>query len=695
MKVAEIMHLNPLTLNPEQTIEDAARLFFKHRIYSAPVIDEEGNLIGLFTDRQIYRVINDKKDLSTRVGDVMITRVFTGSPDNSIDDYRERKLSLGSIPVVDAGRLVGIVSTKEISVALYNSFIEKASELDAIINSTHNLIVAVDKNSHITLFNKACERFFGRPAREVIGMDVRDLVPNSGLPDIVRTGRGEPAQKTSLRGRPFLTNRSPIHDDDETIGAVAVLQDISDLENIAGELEHYKSLNNELDQIIEFSFDGMFITDGQGVVLRVNEAFERITGHKRADFLGRTTKEMQKAGKVNRSVTSLVLELKKLLTIVQESNGKILLTTGSPIFDEDGNIFRVVNNVRDLTELENLKQRIEEMEDLSQLYEKQLRTLRLQYTGSDKIVASSTKMKDIVEKVIHLAQFDSTILITGETGTGKELVAELIHDNSSRKDGPFIKVNCGAIPENLLESEIFGYDYGAFTGAKRSGKAGYFQMANGGTIFLDEIGDLPYNVQVKLLRVLQEREIIRVGGEKSLPIDVQVITATNRNLFEMVENKQFREDLYYRLNVVPVVIPPLRERKEDIPVLVKHFTEIFNKKHRLTQTFSPDVLDDFMNYDWPGNVRELQNVVENLLVTSIEDVIGRKELPPRLLGNNSSEVFISGIIPMQYAIDILEKQLIEKAYKQYRTTREMAEALDISAATVVRKAAKYGITKFK
>jgi PAS domain S-box-containing protein/TyrR family helix-turn-helix protein len=529
----------------------------------------------------------------------------------------------------------------------------------------------------------------------MIGMDVRDLVPNSGLPDIVLSGRGEHAQKVLLNGHPFLTNRTPIYADGQIIGAVAVLQDISELESIAGELEHYKKLNDELDKIIECSFDGLFITDGEGVALRANGAFERLTGISRNDCLGRTMKEMEEAGIVDRSVTSLVLEQKGPVTIVQESrNGRIALSTGNPIFDEKGNIFRVVTNIRDLTELESLKQKVEEMEGLSQHYEKQLRALRMQYIGSDKIVAISAKMKDLLGTVIHLAQFESIILITGESGTGKELIAELIHDNSKRKNGPFIKVNCGAIPESLLESELFGYDYGAFTGAKKGGKSGYFQMANGGTLFLDEIGDMPYNLQVKILRVLEDREIVRVGGEKSLPVDVRVIAATNRNLLKMVEEKQFRGDLYYRLNVVPVMIPPLRERKEDIPALLKHFTKMFNKKHKLNKTFSPEVLEKFMACDWPGNVRELQNLVENLMLTTVEPVIRTKNLPSYMnADNNNTEIYISDIIPLQEAIDIVEKQLIEKAYSQYRTTRQMGKALKVSAATIVRKASKYGISK--
>jgi TyrR family helix-turn-helix protein len=297
--------------------------------------------------------------------------------------------------------------------------------------------------------------------------------------------------------------------------------------------------------------------------------------------------------------------------------------------------------------------------------------------------------------VIKLSQYDSTILITGESGTGKELIAEFIHNNSSRENGPFIKVNCGAIPENLLESELFGYDYGAFTGAKKGGKTGYFQMANGGTIFLDEIGDLPYNLQVKLLRVLQNKEIIRVGGEQAFSVDVHIIAGTNRNLLELVQSKKFREDLYYRLSVIPVHIPPLRERKEDIPALVNHFTNLFNKKHQQQKRISPEVIEYFMAADWPGNVRELENMVERLLVTSSNNIVTREDLPENLVkaNSNNQQIAVYGIMPLSEARTILEKQLLENAFAQYPSTRQIARVLKVSAATIVRKAARYGIKK--
>jgi TyrR family helix-turn-helix protein len=303
-------------------------------------------------------------------------------------------------------------------------------------------------------------------------------------------------------------------------------------------------------------------------------------------------------------------------------------------------------------------------------------------------------MRELLDTVIRVAQVDSTVLITGESGTGKELVAEIIHNNSARKDKPFIKVNCGAIPENLLESELFGYEAGAFTGANKGGKPGYFELADGGTILLDEIGDLQYSLQVKILRFLQDREISRLGGGGPVKVDVRILAATNRNLLDMIQKKQFREDLYYRLNVVPINVPPLRDRKEDIPGLVYHFIQMFNRKYQMAKRISPEVISCFMKYEWPGNVRELENIIERLVVVTSSDLIDIDNLPMYIGMHNlaAPRVIVTGILPMQEAIESLEKQLIEKAYSQFRTTRQMAAELKVNASTIVRKANRYGIS---
>jgi TyrR family helix-turn-helix protein len=310
------------------------------------------------------------------------------------------------------------------------------------------------------------------------------------------------------------------------------------------------------------------------------------------------------------------------------------------------------------------------------------------------MVVNSPGMRKLMEMVIRLAKVDSTVLIAGESGTGKELIAETLHRNSPRRKGPFIKVNCGAIPENLLESELFGYEAGAFTGAKKEGKPGYFELASGGILLLDEIGELPLSLQVKLLRALQSMEITRVGGTYPLKIDVRIMAATNRDLLKMVQRKQFREDLYYRLNVVPIYVPPVRDRKEDITQFVVHFMQVFNKKYQLTKRISPEVIDIFMKYDWPGNVRELENLIERLIVITPKDIITREDLPSNLSNvgsGNVPQVLVSGIVPLKEAVESVEKQILEKAYVEYNSTRQMAGELKVAASTIVRKAAKYGI----
>jgi len=293
-------------------------------------------------------------------------------------------------------------------------------------------------------------------------------------------------------------------------------------------------------------------------------------------------------------------------------------------------------------------------------------------------------MREVIDLTIRVARVDSTVLILGDSGVGKEVVAGLLHKAGNRSKHPFIRVNCGAIPENLLESELFGYEGGAFTGAKREGKPGMLELAHKGTLFLDEIAELPPALQVKLLTVIQERVVTRLGGTKPIQVDLRILAATNRNLYSMVEQGLFRADLYYRLNVIPIVIPPLRERKEDIPFLVSHFLQKFNKKHRQVKSIDPGAMDILYHYPWPGNVRELENLVERLVVITPGDIIEARDLPINVL-NKGSSFSDNG--------SLSEKEIITELYHRLRSTRKVAETLGVNQSTVVRKIKKYNITK--
>ncbi len=698
MKLREIMTINPLVLKPLQTVRIAAGIFTQKKIDGAPVVDENNRVIGLLTKNKIFRVITQGIGMETKLEEIMTRNIIAAHPDDEFEDVPYTKVSI--LPIIDENGLVeGMISQTDIARAFFDSYHNISSELATIIDSTHNLIVSVDEQGKIRVFNKSAEKLLGKQADEVMGRNVVDVFPSSGLIDTILTANEQPLQDVMLNNRLFLSNRTPIKKNGKVIGAVAVLQDMSELNKISVELDYVKELNKEMDAVIESFFDGLYITDGNGITLRLNKAFEKLTGVKASECIGRDVYELTGEGVVSESVSAMVLKTKKIETLVQETrNNHITLSTGVPVFDDKGDIFRVVSNVRDITELSILKQQLDQAQGLSRHYESQLRSLRSQYSGMDKLVLKSKKMRNLLDMVIRLAQVDSTVLITGETGTGKELIAEAIHKNSSRKDRPFIRINCGAIPDNLLESELFGYESGAFTGAKKQGKAGYFELANSGTLFLDEIGDLPYQLQVKLLRVLQNKEVFRIGSEKPFKVNNRIITATNRNLEEMIEQKEFREDLYYRVNVVSVNVPPLRDRKEDITPLAMYFAQLFNRQYNMNKKISPKLLDVFMKYNWPGNVRELENTIERLVVVSLDDIPTFDDLPACLieaLQDNRSKVSVSGIIPLRDAVESVEKQILQKAYSQCRTTRQMAKELKVDAATIVRKAAKYGISQSK
>lgn len=463
-------------------------------------------------------------------------------------------------------------------------------------------------------------------------------------------------------------------------------------QKIITQLEKTRILCSELDAVIECSYDGIYITDGEANTLRLNKSYEKITGLTREYMIGKNMRNLVDEGVISKSGTLLVLKHKKPITIEQTfKTGKKVLVSSSPIFDKEGNITMVVTNVRDVTQLYELKEQLAKNEELTKKYYSEIEAMRNQLLSSSDIIAQDKHMLDTLRMAKRVANVDTTVLLLGETGVGKEEVAKYLHKNSKRCNKQFIKVNCGAIPENLIESELFGYEKGAFTGANKEGKMGLFEVADKGTIFLDEVGELPLDMQVKLLRVLQEREIERIGGINPIKIDVRILAATNRNLEEMVGKKLFREDLYYRLNVVPIIIPPLRERKDDIEPLFQHFLGELNKKYGLNKTFTSSAVEAIIQYNWPGNVRELKNIVERVVIMSNNDNILRSDLP--IKNNlNSIDIEIDNIdekVNLKELVEKLELQFISKAFEKYGNVRDAAKYLGIDASTFVRKRKKY------
>ncbi|OUM87691.1 MAG: hypothetical protein BAA01_09825 [Bacillus thermozeamaize] len=444
-------------------------------------------------------------------------------------------------------------------------------------------------------------------------------------------------------------------------------------------------LNPEAQMILNSSFDGIMISDGNGVVQWANEASARICGLPLEELVGKTTEELEKAEVFRPSITLMVLKNKKPVTYFQNTkSGRKVLVTGSPIFDESGKIRWVICNSRDITELLNLRAQLELAEKKAKRFQSELEALKIRSDITMDFVMESDHIKRLVSMVLRIAPKDVTVLILGESGVGKNALAAMIHNASNRNLGPFIEINCGAIPESLFESELFGYEPGAFTGAQRQGKKGQIELANGGTLFLNEVGELPLSMQAKLLTFLQEGYFYRVGGTKPVRADVRVIAATNRDLAEMVTRGEFRADLYYRLNVVSLTISPLRERPEDILVLAEYFLDQFNRKHGTNKKYAPETLHLMLNYSWPGNARELRNAIERAVVISESEWI----LPSDLQVDTER---LQPAVSLKQALEQFEKDLLTRAFKIYGSTHKVAQALKISQPTIVRKSKKYRI----
>ncbi|MGG7163163.1 sigma-54 interaction domain-containing protein [Clostridium ihumii] len=334
--------------------------------------------------------------------------------------------------------------------------------------------------------------------------------------------------------------------------------------------------------------------------------------------------------------------------------------------------------------------------DSSMEYDKELQVMKRNLFNISGMSIESNSMMDVLRNSTKISKTDITALILGETGVGKEGIAKYIHYNSKRKDNAFITINCGAIPENLIESELFGYEPGAFTGANKGGKIGLFQLADGGTIFLDEVGELPLTTQVKLLRVLQEKQIEKVGGVESISVDIRIIAATNKDLKKLIDMKLFREDLYYRLSVFPIVIPPLRERKEDIKLLIDYFTNEINEKYNTKCNFSENALECLYNYEWPGNVRELKNIVERQIIMNESNIIYKRNLDQEIKNTKIEQDYMLSMnnysikgYSLKEIIDKIEIEIIEDALERYGNVRTAAKALQIDPSTLIRKKQKY------
>lgn len=448
--------------------------------------------------------------------------------------------------------------------------------------------------------------------------------------------------------------------------------------------------NNEKEVISSLEEDIM-VANSDGIIIKVSKGSGSHYDVEPEALLGQSVYELERKGVFKPAITPEVLKKKKKVILIQKAgSGKKILVTGIPVFNEVGNIEHIVSYSYDVSELLVIKEYLNSVEEEMARVKSELDLLRKKSIKMDGIIADSLSMQNIAETIRRIRDVDVTVLLLGESGVGKSALAKWIHQNSIRKDGPFIEVNCSAIPESIFEAEFFGYEGGAFTGAKNKGKMGFAEMAKGGTLFLDEIGELSGHLQAKLLKFIQDKKFYRVGGTKPIHADFRLLAATNKDLEKAVQTKEFRQDLFFRLNVVPLKIPPLRERQEDLFALTQYFLQAISKRHNRERQLDKALVDHLLQLEWKGNVRELENLMERMIVTSTSSIITKEDLPYEYHMQEKIDDFIhfdGQSLPS--ILEEVEKKVLINAKKRYRTTTEIANALGISQPSVVRKLKKY------
>ncbi|WP_343099204.1 sigma-54 interaction domain-containing protein [Clostridioides difficile] len=464
-------------------------------------------------------------------------------------------------------------------------------------------------------------------------------------------------------------------------------------------------------KILEASHDEICVSDDKGIIIYCNKAFEENYGLKKEDILGKNVSFLEDSGYSTKSPIPIVLKTKTKFSLEQDTQtGKKLIITATPIFDENGHLEFTVENCRDITELNNIKNKLEDTKKQVKKYKSEVETLyRTALRIEDTVIMDGIVMRPIINTVNHVSKTDVSVLLLGESGTGKSSLARYIHHNSNRSNGPFITINCATISPQLLESELFGYTSDAFTGASTKGKVGLVELANGGTLFLDEIGDIPQNLQAKFLQLIQDRTFTPVGSLKNKKVDIRIISATNVDLVSKVKEKKFREDLYYRLNVIEIKLPPLRERRDNLVEIIKYYFNRYSSDFNLNKTISKEAMDAIANYRFPGNIRELQNIIQKILLTCTDNHITIDDLPNILtknihITNNGNKTHISQINKVIISdskstnyknknfdtlIKEYEKNIILDAYEKFGSSYKVAKHLEISQSKANRLIRKY------
>jgi PAS domain S-box-containing protein len=569
-----------------------------------------------------------------------------------------------------------------------------------ILQCSNHGIIATDLNGRITFVNKRAKKILSHRRTKFVGTALIKHMPKTGklVADCLKSGKPQTGSQIFGKHVNLVVNINPMKERHTIKGVVCNFLTMDEFELSAKNLNSFSSLDRQFKTVFESSSDGIWICDHEGRVIRINKASEKLGGLKSTDIVGKKVSDIIKKGLYSDYVTDEVIQTKQPVSQLQhiKNTNKTVLCTGIPVLDDTGNLSLVVINERDITQLEALRMQLEEARKEREKFKDKISELSMQELKEQSVIAESEKMREIMRTALKIAHMEVTgILILGESGTGKGLLAKFIHNCGRRKKMPFIQINCAALPENLLEAELFGYEKGAFSGAGTRGKPGLIELAHEGTLFLDEIGDLSFSLQAKLLKYLDDHQVMRLGSTNSRIIDAIVIAATNHNLEILAKEKRFREDLFFRLNTISLNLPPLRERRDDMFDLANHFLRDYNRKYKQRKTISPLTLSLMQSYPFRGNVRELKNMIKKAVIMSE----GRR-IDPYILSGIGNDVLDEWSRPSPEEEKInnlpgvlvrLEKEMLKAAKRQCRTTRDMAKFLNISQPSVIRKLKQHHI----
>jgi PAS domain S-box-containing protein/TyrR family helix-turn-helix protein len=579
---------------------------------------------------------------------------------------------------------------------------KQAIRCEKILDFSHHGIIATDKNGLIVFINHRAREIFKFGQKEFIGQKIMDVLPMTGalMMESIKSGKEQLGHQILGKRQKLMANVNAIKEDKKVIGAVCNFLNMEEFEAIARNLDAFSFLDQKFKTVFDASSDGIWICDSEGRVIEINKTTEVLGGITKKDVIGKKVSELvKKEGLYDQYVTDEVIRTKRHVSQLQniKRTHKTVLCTGIPVLNDDGEVSLVVINERDITQLHAIREQLKEVHQEKERFRDEIAELNMRELKSGRFVAENEQMRQVIRTALKFSRIGvSDILLLGESGTGKGLLAKFIHNNSARARKPFIQINCAAIPESILEAELFGYEKGAFTGASQSGKPGLLELSHEGTLFLDEIGEMSLTVQAKLLKYLDDHEVMRLGGTRSKKIDSTLIAATNQNLEKRSRESEFRSDLFYRLNSLVIRIPPLRERPEDVFELANSFLEHFNQKYDLNKKINPLTLGLLQSHAFPGNVRELRNIIKTAVFTSDEDAIdsmiinsvGKEVLEEwsRITDKNAE---INNLVDI---LSAFEKEILRNAVRRHKSTRKIARYLNISQPTVVRKLKKHGLS---